>query len=73
MTDKEKSIGTGTAPGQQKMYTVTNPTTGESRVVTQAQWREEKLGKQGFEKPDDLDEPEPEPEPSDSGSTGGTV
>lgn len=47
------------APGQSKTYTVTNPTTGETKTVTQREWREQKLGQQGFEKPPDLDETEP--------------
>jgi hypothetical protein len=47
---------TENAAGQQKSYNVTNPTTGETRTVTQAEWREQKLGQQGFEKPDVVDE-----------------
>lgn len=46
--------------GQNKVYQITNSTTGEVRTVTQRQWREEKLGQQGWQKPDDLDETEPE-------------
>jgi hypothetical protein len=42
------------APGQDKTYTVTNPTTGETRTVTQREWRSEQLGKAGWEKPADL-------------------
>lgn len=59
MTDgKGQGKGTSGAAGQQKSYVVTNPTTNETRTVTQAEWREQKLGKQGFVKPDDLDETE---------------
>lgn len=50
----------GGPPGQQKVYTITNPATGETRTVTQQQWREEKLGKAGWEKPEELPE-EPDP------------
>ena len=49
--------GRGTGPGNQgqdKVYTVTNPATGESRQVTQREWREQKLGQAGFKKPDDM-------------------
>jgi hypothetical protein len=62
MEDPKGDKGKGTGPGnkgQDKVYTVTNPTTGETRTVTQRQWREEKLGQQGFEKPAELPE-EPE-------------
>lgn len=49
----------GQAPGQDKTYDITNPATGETRTVTQREWREQKLGQQGFEKPAELpDEPE---------------
>lgn len=42
--------------GQNKTWNVTNPTTGETRTVTTREWREQKLGQQGFEKPVDLEE-----------------
>ena len=68
--------GQGTGPGnkgQDKTYTITNPATGEQREVTQRQWREEKLGQQGWEKPADLDDsgslPESPEQPPDSGTT----
>jgi hypothetical protein len=55
--DKREGVrGPGDAPGQKKTYEVTNPTTGEIRIVTQAEWREQKLGQQGFQKPPDLPE-----------------
>lgn len=60
MADPNKPRGTDHAPGQQKSYSITNPSTGESRTVTQAEWREQKLGQQGWQKPVDMpDEPEP--------------
>jgi hypothetical protein len=44
----------GGAPGQQKLHEVRNPTTGETRQVTQEQWRNRRedpsLG--GFERVD---------------------
>lgn len=66
--------GTGTGPGnrgQDKTYTVTNPATGEQRTVTQREWREQKLGQQGFEKPADMpDDTAPvEQPPTDGGTT----
>lgn len=72
-SEKQQGRGTDTAKGQQKTYDVTNPTTGETRTVTQAQWREQKLGQQGFEKPADLDESAESGsgvESTDTGSTG---
>jgi hypothetical protein len=49
------------AKGQDKVWNVTgtDPVTGlplPPRTVTTRQWREEKLGQQGYVKPDDLDE-----------------
>jgi len=49
--------------GQQKTYVITNPATGETRTVTQQQWREEKLGKAGWEKPAEMPDEPDEPEP----------
>ena len=51
-----KGRGSADAAGQQKSYTVTNPTTGESKTVTQREWREQQLGRAGFEKPAELDD-----------------
>jgi len=52
----------GSAPGQQKTYDITGTapdgTALPARTVTQQQWREEKLGKQGYVKPEDLDDTE---------------
>lgn len=53
-------VGSASAPGQQKTYDVTG--TGPDgqalppRTVTQEQWRTEKLGQAGYQKPADLDE-----------------
>jgi hypothetical protein len=55
MTDNPNRGGTN-APGQQKTWTVTNPKTGETRQCTSREWREQKLGQQGFLKPPDLDD-----------------
>ena len=60
-SDKQQGRGTAGAKGQQKTYDVTgtNPQTGEAlppRTVTQAEWRSEKLGQQGYTKPEDLDD-----------------
>lgn len=45
--------------GQSKTYVITKP--GEQpRTVTQQQWKDEKLGQQGWQKPDDLDENAPD-------------
>lgn len=59
------------AKGQQKTYDITgtDPATGEplpDRTVTQAEWRQEKLGKAGYVKPEDMDESEDVP-PTSSG------
>jgi hypothetical protein len=51
--------------GQNKLYQITNPATGEQRTVTQAQWREEKLGQQGWQKPADLPEEPEAPAPTE--------
>jgi hypothetical protein len=60
MDHAKKDAPAGDNKGQQKTYVITNPATGETRTVTQQQWREEKLGKAGWEKPADMpDEPEP--------------
>jgi hypothetical protein len=48
-------------PGQEKTYDITHSVTGETRTVTQRQWREEKLGKAGWVKPVDLEEEEEPP------------
>lgn len=53
----------GQGHGQDKVYEVTNPQTGEKRTVTQREWREQKLGRAGFQKPDDM----PEDEAGDTG------
>lgn len=45
-----------TNKGQSKTFTITNPATGESREVNQRQWREEKLGQAGWQKPEDVDD-----------------
>ena len=49
--------------GQDKVHTITNPATGETRQVTQRQWREEKLGQQGWQKPADMPEDDEQPLP----------
>jgi hypothetical protein len=51
--------GTSAAPGQDKTYQVRNPATGETRTVTQREWREGRLGQAGFEKPADMPEDQP--------------
>jgi hypothetical protein len=51
--------GTATAAGQDKTYQVRNPSTGETRTVTQREWREQRLGQLGFEKPADMPEDQP--------------
>ena len=52
--------------GQQKTHTMTNPTTGESREITQADWREhhKEYEAEGFVRPEDVEETSD----SDSGS-----
>jgi hypothetical protein len=71
-TDMANETNQGPRPnagkGQQKTYQVTgvNPQTGETltpRLVTQEEWRTQKLGKQGYEKPADM--------PEDDGSVEG--
>ena len=52
----------GQAPGQDKTHTITNPTTGESRMITQREWREQgrDLRDQGFVRDDGVtDDEEP--------------
>lgn len=57
-------MGTDSAPGQQKTFVVTHPTDPRSPMtVTQAQWREQKLGQQGWSKPEDAPDEPDEPEP----------
>lgn len=43
-------------PGQNKTWTITKPATGESRTVTTREWREQQLGRDGWEKPADMPE-----------------
>jgi hypothetical protein len=45
----------GQNQGQQKLHTVTNPATGESRQITQEQWRNRKTDAslEGFERVDE--------------------
>lgn len=59
------------APGQDKTYQITNPSTGETRTVTQREWREGKLGQQGWQKPADL--PETPEDQTPGGEQGGTT
>lgn len=48
----------GNRKGQDKTYTVTLPQTGETREVTQAQWRGEQLAKLGWMKPEEMPDEE---------------
>lgn len=53
-------------PGLNKEYVITRTLpdgTVETQTVTQRQWRDQKLGQAGWEKPPDLEEVEP-PEPT---------
>lgn len=60
MSPKPEGAGGGTesAPGQQKTFEITNPATGETKTVTQAEWREQQLGKAGWVKGSDAPEDE---------------
>lgn len=86
MASDQSNVGSGAKggfqnKGQQKTYDITGTapdgTPLPPRTVTQQQWREEKLGKQGYVKPEDLDETEGDTGgtttggTTDSGSTGG--
>ena len=72
--DRDKTRNQGKAaqaPGQEKLHTITNAMTGETREVTQRTWREEgdSLRAQGFTRPEDEEAPEAEDEtPDDEGS-----
>lgn len=56
--------------GQSKVHTITNPATGETREVTQEQWRQDgqALRQQGFTRPDDDLEAEEGTETEDTAS-----
>lgn len=44
--------------GQEKLHTVRNPTTGEEREVSQADWKRDReaLQQEGFERVDEVDQ-----------------
>ena len=54
MANQNQSKGTESAKGQQKMHQIRNSQTGESREVSQEQWRTDgkTLREQGFERVD---------------------
>ena len=56
------------APGQQRMHSVRNPSTGEARQITQEQWRDRANDPSltGFERVDDDDQTA---EPPQGGTT----
>ena len=54
-------VPTEGAPGQDKTFVITYPPTGETKTVTQREWREEKYGQQGWVKPADVPEEPPPP------------
>lgn len=69
MSPNEKGQPVG-GQGLDKKYDITGTskdgTALPPRTVTQREWRDEKLGQQGYQKPADLDETE------GTGGTGGT-
>lgn len=66
-------MGQGTGPGnrgQDKTWTITHPEQpGVTREVTTREWREQKLGQAGWEKPADMPEEEAPADGSTDGST----
>jgi hypothetical protein len=55
----------GGPPGQQKTHTVTHPTDPSSpKEVTQAQWKQDKMGQAGWVKTDTDPDAEEETEPT---------
>jgi hypothetical protein len=66
MADKGKS------KGLDKEYEVSHPLTGETRIVTQRQWKDEKLGRAGWEKPPEMIEEQGVDEDEFGGAEGET-
>jgi len=60
MEDQRRSSD---APGQQKPARITNATTGETKVITNEEWRTngKQLRAEGWTRVDDEGETEPEP------------